>query len=74
MLRTCRTCKEEFLEDPQKPGFIDECWPCTKLRSRTEPEVRDEFLARHKTIRREIAFKWTAGRVPKRKRQGGSLS
>jgi hypothetical protein len=30
--RTCRTCKEEFVEYQGKPGFIDECPACVANR------------------------------------------
>jgi len=26
----CRTCREQFPHDPLKPGYANQCWPCTQ--------------------------------------------
>jgi hypothetical protein len=61
-LRTCRTCGEQFLPYPGKPGFVDECLACTNERGGDVPKKIAEEGENWKPVSPDI-YK----RYPKRK-------
>ena len=41
---TCRYCGEDFVPQPAKPGYVDECPDC--LHERTRPNIPPDFASR----------------------------
>jgi hypothetical protein len=44
MSNSCRYCGEDFIPQPGKPGYVDECPHC--LHERTRPKLPTDFAAR----------------------------
>lgn len=45
---TCRTCEEDFVAYPGKPGFVNECERCTQEKARANPVLKIELKERDK--------------------------
>jgi hypothetical protein len=43
--QTCRYCGEDFISQPRKPGYVNECPAC--LHERTHPPVPKNFEQRY---------------------------
>lgn len=53
----CRTCHDEFVLVPGKPGYANECEDCTRERARVNPVLArewEEYVERFETRVRKV--------------------